>query len=328
METSQLQHTTPDKLKEVGSIPVVLSGSWSDASEHVMAVFGAGFDVRLEHRPVGRTADARPFVVGVALDDQIPFELLQRLSHRGTIAWFAWNRNDSPGLALQAYQAGAQSVLPSSFTTEILIATVTRLRDALERNSGHSASGISRDQSYVRGQVVIPEQHSVLEVMRGVIAPTVIHEDGAEVLLGLCGPGQMLVGHPEDSCSIRLITHTEATVRVRSWEQAMEDIELPRQLRARLQQMEAWAAMQARPHLDQRIMGLLSLLAEQFGRQDDHGMIIDVRITHQQLASAVGATRTTITRILRDLKRAGLLMTIGTGSTERFCLLDWEPHEH
>jgi CRP-like cAMP-binding protein len=115
---------------------------------------------------------------------------------------------------------------------------------------------------------------------------------------------------------------------VRSWRNALERADLPERLRSRLQQMEAWAAMQARPHLDQRIMGLLSLLAEQFGREDEIGLIVDLRITHQQLASAVGATRTTVTRILRDLKRSGQLTTVGIGNTERFCLLDWEPHQH
>jgi CRP-like cAMP-binding protein len=328
METSQHQQTVASGPGESCTVPMIFSGCWNECIQHVMATFEAGFDVRLEHRSFGLSIGAGPVILGVALDEQIPFESLQRLTHRGAIAWFGWNRNDSPRLAMEAYQAGAQSVLPSSFTSAIVLATVTRLRDALERDAGPMGTGISREHQYVRGQVVIPEEHSVLEVLSGVIAPTVIHEDGAEVLLGLCGPGQMLVGHPEDSCSIRLIAHSEATVRIRSWERAMEDIELPRQLRARLQQMEAWAAMQARPHLDQRIVGLLSLLAEQFGREDGERMVIDVRITHQQLASAVGATRTTITRILRDLKRTGQLTTIGSGNSERFCLLDWEPHQH
>ncbi len=310
------------------TIPVVFSGSWSEAHGHILSVFEAGYDVRMEHRSVGRLTDSRPLIVGMRLDEDAPLGVLQRLAHQSALSWFAWNRDDSPHLALQAYQAGAQAVLPSSFTTDILMATISRLRSSLEREHGISDGPARRHQRFDRGQVVIPEQNAVLEVQEGVLAVTVIHEDGAEVLLGLCGPGQMLVGHPEDSCSIRLVTHTDATLRVRSWDDALQDIELPQHLRARLQQMEAWAAMQARPHLDQRIMGLLSLLAEQFGVEHADGMMIDVRITHQQLASAVGATRTTVTRLLRDLKRSRQLATSGTGSSERFLLLDWEPHQH
>jgi CRP-like cAMP-binding protein len=312
----------------VSSIPVVFSGSWTEATQHIMSIFNAGYDVRMEHRSVGRLTDARPMIVGMRLDENAPLDLLQRLAHQSALAWFGWNRDDSPHLALQAYQAGAQAVLPSSFTAEILLATIARLRSTLEREHGIGSGPATRHQRFDRGQVVIPEQNSVLEVVDGVLTVTVIHEDGAEVLLGMCGPGQTLVGHPEDSCSIRLITHTDATLRVRSWDDALQDIELPQQLRARLQQMEAWAAMQARPHLDQRILGLLSLLAEQFGVQRSDGMLIDLRITHQQLASAVGATRTTVTRILRDLKRSRQLATDGTGSAERFLMIDWEPHRH
>jgi CRP-like cAMP-binding protein len=310
------------------TIPVVFAGCWSDASEHVMAVFHAGYDVRIEHRSVGRLTDSQPKIVGVRLDDETHLDLLQRLSHQSALAWFAWNRGDSPHLSLQAYQAGAQVVLPSSISTDILLATITRLRSALERDHGVGGGPMMHHEKFDRGQVVIPEQNAVLDVIEGVLAVTVIHEDGAEVLLGLCGPDQTLVGHPEDSCSIRLIAHTDVRVRVRSWDDALNDMELPQLLRARLQQMEGWAAMQARPHLDQRLLGLLSLLAEQFGQEHPEGMLIDVRITHQQLASAVGATRTTITRSLRDLKRAGQLLTIGSGASERFCLPDWEPHRH
>ena len=92
--------------------------------------------------------------------------------------------------------------------------------------------------------------------------------------------------------------------------------------------MEAWAAMQARPHFDQRVLGILSLLAEQFGVTTQEGQVVDVRITHTQLASAVGATRTTITRTLRDLRHQNKLSIIATADGERFCLPQWEHSHH
>ena len=99
-------------------------------------------------------------------------------------------------------------------------------------------------------------------------------------------------------------------------------------MRRRLQQLEAWAAMQARPHLDQRVLGLLSLLAEQFGRPHPQGTLIDVRITHAQLAAAAGATRTTITRTLGDLRTRGLLATVGSGEAQRLCPREPEAAHH
>jgi CRP-like cAMP-binding protein len=49
------------------------------------------------------------------------------------------------------------------------------------------------------------------------------------------------------------------------WEEAAGQPDFLAKLRARLQQMEGWAAMQARPSLQQRVMGLLGLLSDQFG---------------------------------------------------------------
>jgi CRP-like cAMP-binding protein len=86
--------------------------------------------------------------------------------------------------------------------------------------------------------------------------------------------------------------------------------------------------MQARPHLDQRVLGILSLLSEQFGMTTPEGQIVDVRITHTQLATAVGATRATITRTLGDLRHQNKLSIINTADGERFCLLQWEPGHH
>lgn len=56
--------------------------------------------------------------------------------------------------------------------------------------------------------------------------------------------------------------------------------------------------------------------------------MIDVRITHAQLASAVGATRATVTRRIGLLRRRGLLVVTGSGAGERYCLPDWEGLRH
>jgi hypothetical protein len=99
-------------------------------------------------------------------------------------------------------------------------------------------------------------------------------------------------------------------------------------LRVRVQLMEAWSAMQARPHLGARILGLLNLLAEQFGRRHADGMLVDVRLTHAQIAAAIGATRSTVTRLLSDLRDRVALSVISDGDRERFCLREWEPGQH
>lgn len=180
------------------------------------------------------------------------------------------------------------------------------------------ASG--RERRFAREALIVLPADAVLDVCEGIVAQTVIHADGSEVLLGLCGPGSLLVGHPEDDCCLQLLAHTDTTVRIRSWCEATQQPDFAARLRTRLRQMEAWSAMGARHYLDQRLLGIIELLAEQFGSPHDEGVLVDVRITHAQLAAAIGATRTTVTRLLGDLRARGLLTVIGNGQHERFCL--------
>lgn len=182
------------------------------------------------------------------------------------------------------------------------------------------AIGTPMHRHYTRGVIIPTQPDLLLQVQQGVVAQVVTHSDGAEVLLGLHGPGQWLTPHPADSCYLSLQAHTDVTLAIFTWSQALHLPELASHLRARLWQQEAWAAMQARPHLDERILGILTLLAEQFGRPIEHGLLVDVRLTHAQLATAVGATRATITRLLGALRRRQLISTIGDGQEERFCL--------
>jgi CRP-like cAMP-binding protein len=179
---------------------------------------------------------------------------------------------------------------------------------------------VSPHHRYKAGERILLGPESVLEVVSGAVALTVLHEDGAEVLLGLFGPRQVLVGHPKETSCLQIYALGEAAVWVQPWSKAVLQPGFTDRLRERLRSLEAWAAMQARPSLERRLLGILTLLAEQFGRPTSEGVRIDVGITHTQLASAVGATRSTVTRLLGRLRRRGLLIAVRQGRGERYCL--------
>jgi CRP-like cAMP-binding protein len=168
----------------------------------------------------------------------------------------------------------------------------------------------------------------VLCVRTGIVATTTIHADGTEVLLALAGPGDIVIGHPEDSCSLHLRAHVIADVDVLTWHEARQALDLPVCLRMRIRQAEGWAAAQARPRLDDRVTGLLSELAPRFGRSHDGGTLIDVRLTHGHLAAALGATRATMTRVIGRLKRRKAVLVIGEGDQQRFVVRHVEHHDH
>jgi CRP/FNR family transcriptional regulator len=58
-----------------------------------------------------------------------------------------------------------------------------------------------------------------------------------------------------------------------------------------------------------RLAGLLLDLADRFGVRDSEGVIVDLRLTHRELAALIGATRETVSVAIVELRDAGLVRT-------------------
>lgn len=56
-----------------------------------------------------------------------------------------------------------------------------------------------------------------------------------------------------------------------------------------------------------RVARLLLRLAGEFGRRTNGGLAVGLRLTGQEMATLTGATRQTVSLVLRDLTRAGLI---------------------
>jgi CRP/FNR family transcriptional regulator, cyclic AMP receptor protein len=59
--------------------------------------------------------------------------------------------------------------------------------------------------------------------------------------------------------------------------------------------------------VDERIRMALYDLAKKHGIRDAHGTIIDLKLTHQDLAEMVGTSRETVTRVLAHLRKQGII---------------------
>jgi DNA-binding transcriptional ArsR family regulator len=270
------------------------------------------------------TTHAQLLIIGMESDAQsgrAPFRLQRR-----RMPWLAWNRSDDQALTLLAYAAGAAAVLPRDTTADLLVQLVESFAGPPVQTPAITMG--AAQHRFRRGSTIRLAPDSLLEIGRGIVTQSMLHEDGSAVLLGLYGPGRVLTGHPHDDCAVEFVAHTDVIAAMRQWSDALRDAEIVERLRERIQLMEAWAAIQARPHLDQRILGLLALIAEQFGIVCGDDTIVDVRLTHTQLAAAVGATRPTVTRIIGDLRTRGLLTTVGDGERERFRLRGRRPSTH
>jgi CRP-like cAMP-binding protein len=79
------------------------------------------------------------------------------------------------------------------------------------------------------------------------------------------------------------------------------------QLVRRIQQTEALLAISGQRRVEDRLQHLLMLMKQQIGQPVAGGTRIEMRITHQNLANAIGTTRVTVTRLLSKLKSEGLI---------------------
>jgi len=154
-------------------------------------------------------------------------------------------------------------------------------------------------------------KRSVWVVVRGMVKLSAITIHGEELLLGLAGPNEPF-GDP--------LTNVEAyagTTLVDSDLLCLTCEEIQRSphlamgllqgMAARYRQSEALLALLGLRRIEERVRGFLELLANDYGQPCDQGLRLQIKLTHQDLASALSTTRVTVTRILGALRDEGWL---------------------
>lgn len=81
-----------------------------------------------------------------------------------------------------------------------------------------------------------------------------------------------------------------------------------RNVTLRMQQAEAWLALSGKRLVADRLKHFLLMLAKDFGHVEPGGIRIPMRLTHHQMATAVGTTRVTVTRLFKDFRAEGWLI--------------------
>lgn len=75
----------------------------------------------------------------------------------------------------------------------------------------------------------------------------------------------------------------------------------------RMRQTEALLAIAGLKRVEERLQQLLGLLKQEMGQSIHEGTRLTVRLTHQNIANAIGTTRVTVTRLLGDFQKQGLI---------------------
>jgi CRP-like cAMP-binding protein len=83
------------------------------------------------------------------------------------------------------------------------------------------------------------------------------------------------------------------------------------QMLARLEKSKSLASGLALADVSERVVGSLRALAASFGRDVPEGVAVQNRPTQQELANSIGACRETVSRVISDLARRGLITLKG-----------------
>jgi CRP-like cAMP-binding protein len=132
-------------------------------------------------------------------------------------------------------------------------------------------------------------------------------EDGTTVTLSLWGPGDLVstASFHSDPCQLECLTKVEATlVPWQGWQHLTE------MLMSQVQQTEELLLIRSHKRTDEMLIQLLTWLAKKFGRVVESGQLIDLRLTHQDIADLVGSTRVTITRTLIQFEEQGVIQRL------------------
>jgi len=300
-----------------------LTGDWSNAGHVLMLLHQHGYsfmwvhctNYTTHHNLVGHRLSL------VAITDKVEVRPLITLQEQWKLPWIVWMRRDCPHLAAQLYQAGALAVLPPESSAKTLLQVVGNAWTTLDYNQQEPVLRMQiRERHYRSGEMIVVEAYDIVDVLQGIITINAIYPDGTEVLLGFYGAGHILVRPSDESCCMMFRAHTDTSVRSYPWREFVKDPVVSERLRSYAEQTATWSALRSHPYIEQRVVGILRFLAEQFGKPHAYGILIDIRLTHTQLAAASSVTRGTITRIMKKLRQRQQVISVMHEHEERFCL--------
>jgi CRP-like cAMP-binding protein len=151
----------------------------------------------------------------------------------------------------------------------------------------------------------LPEHQSFLwQIESGFVRTYTYLEDGTTVALGLWGTDD-IVGSSLSRLQpyqMECLTKVEARIfPLEEWEQPTQT------LLHHIQQAEELMVIRSYKKVDIMLLKLLAWLSTKFGSQVEKGRLIDMRLTHEDLAEILGSTRVTVTRILGQFEQEGMI---------------------
>lgn len=182
----------------------------------------------------------------------------------------------------------------------------------------HAAIAINKDnklcqdrplQTYAKGEIVPLKSEAVFLVYQGLVKLSAFCENGAEILVGLAGPGKPFGIDITSLNTYQAIALSNVELVTISVAEIADSPSLCHKLLPRLnqrqQQTELFLFIAGQRLVKDRLCYFLQFLKQEIGQPVENGTRLSVRLTHEDIASACGTTRVTITRELGKLQQQG-----------------------
>jgi len=159
-------------------------------------------------------------------------------------------------------------------------------------------------------------------ILEGRIKVTILGDDGREVILSVLGPGDffgemaLLDNEPRSATAIAVEESELLSLHRNDFQSVLNDNRsitsaLIRVLSARLRRANHQISTLALLDVYGRVARVIVDMAREEGKRLRDGRIAFRRATHQEIANRIGTTRETVTRMLKDLERQGLIHVEG-----------------
>lgn len=157
-------------------------------------------------------------------------------------------------------------------------------------------------------------------LLRGAVKLSRVYEAGEEITVALLrensvfGVLSLITGNRSDRFyhAVAFTPVELLSVPIEQVEKALkEDPELPvillRGLSSRILQTEMMIETLAHRDMGSRLVSFLLILCRDFGMPTANGITIDLKLSHQAIAEAIGSTRVTVTRLLGELRDQAMI---------------------
>ena len=163
----------------------------------------------------------------------------------------------------------------------------------------------SKHHKFDKGDIIPQTNNSLWLIKKGVVRTLTWNETGKTIILGYWGEGD-LVGLPlskVDPYQAQCLNVVEAICI--PWEKCSY---LFKEISHCVGQTDELLRIIRTEKMYERLTKLLIWLARKFGSQVSQGILIELRLTHHELADMIGSTRVTVTRLLNQLDKEKIIM--------------------